>query len=151
MEKILISGCFLGQKVRYNGEVKPLIHQLIFDWKLQDRFVVICPEVSGGLPVPREAAEINKKNNKVLTSNNEDVTDAFNLGAQKALQLCLQYDLKYALLKESSPSCGSHHIYDGTFSNTKILGKGITTQLLEKHGIKVYSERNIEELAKIID
>ncbi|WP_019029183.1 DUF523 domain-containing protein [Colwellia piezophila] len=148
--KILISGCFLGQRVRYNGEIKPLINELLTLWQQQGRLISICPEVISGLPVPRPAAEINLVSGKVITVDGSDVTEKFNQGAQQALKLCQQHNIEFALLKESSPSCGSTTIYDGTFSQQKISGAGVTTKLLRQHGIKVYSEDSITALAEQI-
>ena len=56
-DKILISRCFLGENVRYDSKAIPLKHPLLALWQQQKRLVAICPEVSGGLPVPREPAE----------------------------------------------------------------------------------------------
>lgn len=150
VDKILISACFLGQKVRYNGQVKPLINEYLALWSKQNRLMAICPEVKGGLPVPRPPAEISQQTGQVITCNNVDVTEQFNSGAQQALQLCRQNNIRFALLKESSPSCGSSHIYDGNFSQQKISGEGITSKLLRSHGIQVFSENTINDLAKKI-
>ncbi len=149
MDKILISACFLGEKVRYNGEIKKLTHPLLTHWKKQNRLISICPELAGGLPVPREAAE-KQADGKVITTSAKDVTSAFELGAKRALLLCQQHKIKYALLKESSPSCGSAFIYDGSFSHKKISGQGITTVLLRQHNILVFSENTIEQLAQLL-
>ncbi len=150
MDKILISSCFLGDLVRYDGQEKTFSHQLIIQWKNEGRFIAICPEVSGGLTVPRAPAEITAKNSNVITNEGIDVTLQFEKGAQQALALCKKFHLKYALLKENSPSCGSTFIYDGSFNNQKTKGKGITTRLLENEGIKVFSEDSIDDLAKYI-
>jgi len=166
VEKILVSACFLGKKVRYDGKANSLSGEKIQLWKSQNRFISICPEVSGGLDTPRPAAEIQvghisdirEKSSQsvtqkthprrtVLTHQGIDVSDAFYQGAQIALSLCQRYKVRFALMKESSPSCGSHHIYDGSFSNNKIIGDGITTALLREHGIEVFSENNIMCLA----
>jgi len=165
VEKILISACFLGQKVRYDGKANSLSDEIIQQWKNQNRFISICPEVSGGLGTPRPAAEIQSMNiydipvaninslppkgcstKTVLTQQGVDVSDAFYRGAQIALSLCQQYKIRFALMKESSPSCGSHYIYDGSFTKNKILGEGITIALLREHGIEVFSENNIMRL-----
>lgn len=146
MHKILISACFLGKNVRYNAIIKPLIHPILSVWQAENRLLSVCPEVTGGLSTPRAPAEFNNKTKTIITNQGENVTEAFEKGAQIALKLCLTNKIKFALLKESSPSCGSHNIYDGSFTNTKITGEGITTQLLRQHGIKVYSELNIEDL-----
>lgn len=58
MEKILISSCFLGNKVRYDGGDNLLTHTTLTAWKKEQRLVVICPELAGGLTTPRAPAEI---------------------------------------------------------------------------------------------
>ena len=150
IDKILISRCFLGENVRYNSEIIPFKHKLLTLWQQQDRFIAICPEVFGGLSVPREPAEL-QSNNKVVTILGEDVSKQFQLGANQALTLCLQHNIRFALLKESSPSCGSTFIYDGSFSNKKIAGQGVTSKILTQEGITVFSENNLEELATLLD
>ncbi len=151
LEKILVSSCLLGKKVRYDGLNKQLVHPLLIKWQNQGRLYAICPEVSGGLCIPRAAAEIVQETRKVFTINGLDVTDAFILGANKALQLCQQQGIRFALLKESSPSCGSNFIYDGRFSGNKMVGQGICSQLLTKYGIHVFSEDSIEQLSLLLD
>lgn len=154
MEKIFISACLMGENVRYDGGHQSLAHQAITQWTQENRIISGCPECLGGLPIPRAPAEVQQGNQqgtlqekqKIITIKNEDVTDNFHNGALKTLNICLKHQIKYALLKESSPSCGSTAIYDGTFSNTKIKGQGITAQLLTQHGITVFSEKTIEIL-----
>ena len=146
MYKILISACLLGENVRYNGITKKLDHQILKQWQAENRLVVICPEVVGGLSTPRAPAEYNKQLDKVITTTGVDVTNAFQLGAKTALTLCQKHHIEFALLKESSPSCGSNNVYDGSFSQQKIAGAGLTTQLLKKYNINVYSEDNIAQL-----
>ncbi len=150
-KKILISACFLGERVRYNGVVKPLVNKLLQQWQQQGRLFSLCPEVISGLPVPRPAAEIDPITKQVITIESIDVTDQFDKGAKLALRLCQQHNIQLALLKESSPSCGSNTIYDGTFCQHKIIGEGVTTKLLREHGIRVFSEDSIEELAEQLD
>lgn len=144
-EKLLISACLLGKPVRYDGKSKP-INELAWLKQLeqQGRLMVICPEVVGGLPTPRPPAERVKE--KVLTELGIDVTEAFQDGAEKALKLCLQNDIKYALLKANSPSCGNKSIYDGQFANKLVAGMGMTAELLTQNGIQVFSELELSEL-----
>ena len=144
MEKILISSCLIGNNTKYNGKNNYIkeIEQL----KLKYELIPICPEVLGGLSIPRDPSEIN--NDKVISINGKDVTKEFNIGANKALNIALLNNIKYALLKDGSPSCGNTYIYDGTFKNNKIDGIGITTKLLKSHNIKIYNENNINELLK---
>jgi uncharacterized protein YbbK (DUF523 family) len=146
MERILVSACFLGEKVRYDGKSKSLINETLQQWKLKKQLVSMCPEVSGGLSVPRAPAEIQPENGRILTCDGDDVSLQFAKGAQLALDICQQHNIRFALLKESSPSCGSTTIYDGFFQNKRIMGEGVTAALLIKNGIKVFSEDNIKEL-----
>ena len=144
-EKLLISACLLGQPVRYDGKSKP-IAQLAWLKQLEQehRLVVICPELAGGLPVPRAPAE--RVGDRVLAENGIEVTDEFNLGAEKALALCQQHQIRFALLKANSPSCGNKQIYNGSFNQTLTAGMGLTAQLLSEHGVKVFSELELEQL-----
>jgi uncharacterized protein YbbK (DUF523 family) len=134
----------IGNDTKYNGKNNYIkeIEQL----KLKYELIPICPEVLGGLSIPRDPSEIN--NDKVISINGKDVTKEFNIGANKALNIALLNNIKYALLKDGSPSCGNTYIYDGTFKNNKIDGIGITTKLLKSRNIKIYNENNINELLK---
>lgn len=143
--KILVSACLLGCPVRYDGRSKPIDHTLLQRWQANGWLVPFCPEQAGGLPTPRPAAEI-QSDGMVTTNCGRDVTAAFVRGAELALSLCQQQQIKYAILKESSPSCGSSNIYNGQFSGQKIAGEGITTRLLRQHDIQVFSEHNLDAL-----
>ena len=144
MEKILISACLVGDKCKYDGHTNytPLIKDLLEKYEL----VPFCPEVEGGLPTPRKPSE--RKGDKVINNAGKDVTRNFQLGAEKALNICKYLNIKIAILKENSPSCGVNQIYDGNFKNKLIKGEGVTTELLRKNGITVYTENQIEELLK---
>lgn len=144
MNKILISSCLLGNPVRYDGNSKPVYHDIISHWQQLGCLVTICPEISGGLPVPRPAAEI-QNNGKVFTQSGQDVSEQFKRGAQNTLALCQQQNIKIAVLKQSSPSCGSSNIYDGSFSGQKISGMGVTAKLLTQHNIHVFCEQTLVE------
>lgn len=144
MEKILISACLIGDKCRYDGHgnYNPRYQELLEKYEL----VPFCPEVEGGLPTPRIPSE--RKGDKVFSQKGKDVTKNFLKGAELALNICKYLDIKYAILKEGSPSCGVTEIYDGNFTGRKIKGEGITAETLRKNGIKVYSENEIDELLK---
>lgn len=144
MENILISACLCGVCCKYNGG-NNLIPQYEY-LKTHYNLILICPEMLGGLKRPRVPSEI--KDGRVYGSDGIDVTSNFEKGALKALDLALKNKCRIALLKESSPSCGVHKIYDGTFSHKKIDGQGITAKLLLKNNIKIYSEDDIGLLIK---
>ncbi|MBP2633622.1 MAG: hypothetical protein H6Q70_4250 [Firmicutes bacterium] len=148
---ILVSACLLGHRVRYNGGADA--HALLMKYNEMGQFIAICPECLGKLAIPRPPAEIVNGSGqdvlagtaKIMSKLAEDVTMNFVAGAETLLKSVAQYGVKAAILKERSPSCGVHQIYDGTFSGTKIAGQGVTAALLNQHGIKLYSEEDITE------
>ena len=85
-------------------------------------------------------------NDKVVMETGRDVTEEYSLGAEKTLQILLENKCKKALLKENSPSCGTHSVYDGTFSKHLREGKGITASLLYANHISLFSEDEIGNL-----
>ena len=148
--KILISACLLGDAVRYDGKAKPLNHAFITRCLSEGLFIKLCPEIAGGLSVPRAAVEIDQQSGKVITQEGKNVSLAFNNGAQAALKLIKQHNIQFALLKSNSPSCGNDKIYDGIFTNTLIEGMGITAALLSKHGVNVFNEHQLDELEQLV-
>lgn len=145
--KVLVSACLLGHNTKYNG--KNNLNEKLISLKDKLEFVLMCPEVEGGLSIPRTPAEI--KDNKVINKDNIDVTNNYLKGANLALKKALKDNIEVAIVKEKSPSCGKNFIYDGTFTNTLIKGKGVTTSLLVENGIKVFNENEIESFLEYID
>ena len=144
MEKILISACLVGDNCRYDGgnNKSPLIDKLLEHFEL----VPFCPEVEGGLSIPRLKSEI--RDGRVLNEKGKDVTEVFLKGAELAYNICLYLSIQTVILKDGSPSCGSTRIYDGFFQNRKIKGEGITAEYLRRKGLRVISEDQIEEFLK---
>lgn len=142
MEKILISACLIGDKVKYDGKsnYNPKVQDLLDKYEL----VPFCPEVEGGLSIPRVPSERVK--DKVLNQEGKNVTRNFEKGAELALNICQYLGIKIAILKENSPSCGVNTIYNGKFEHKLIPGSGVTTELLKRKGIKVISENEIDSL-----
>ena len=141
-EKILVSACFLQEGYKYDGGAN--INEEIKKLASKYDFILICPEVFGGLGTPRLPSEILE--DKVINNKNEDVTKEFMTGALKALEMAKENGCKKAVLKAKSPSCGKGVIYDGTFTHTKKSGNGIACQLLLDNGIEVYTEEEINLL-----
>lgn len=138
MKRVLVSACLLGERVRFDGADKLAHHDVLARWLREGRVVRVCPEVAGGLPVPRPPAEL--RNGLVVTKDGRDVSAELARGAQEALRLVREFGVKVAVLKANSPSCGSGFIYDGTFNGTRVPGDGVTTALLRAHGVEVFSE-----------
>jgi uncharacterized protein YbbK (DUF523 family) len=156
MQKILVSACLLGQPVRYNAGHKRVDDELLARWQTEGRVVAVCPEVAGGLPVPRPPAEIQPTRSaahvwlrqaRVLDVHGTDVTTEFVRGAEHALAVAQAQGIRMAVLKESSPSCGSSSTHDGTFSGVKVAGEGVTAARLRQAGIVVFSEARLQEAA----
>ena len=108
--------------------------------------IPVCPECFGGLSVPRMPNEII--NGRVLSKDGADNTQAYEDGAEKTLYIANENNCCYAVLKERSPSCGFGRIYDGTFSGVLTDGNGITADLLDRNGIRIFGE---SETAKLLD
>ena len=144
-EKLLVSSCLLGELVKYNGHHNLLDKQKLKELEKSYDLYPFCPEVEGGLSIPRIPCEIVSTDPlKVINKEGIDQTKEFLNGAEKALEFCNQEGIKKALLKENSPSCGSNTIYNGSFDGIKIDGQGVTTTLLREAGIKVLSEEELE-------
>jgi uncharacterized protein YbbK (DUF523 family) len=136
---LLVSACLLGTCCNHEGRhsQRPQVEAL----RSQFRLVPICPEVAGGLPTPRAAAEI--VGNRVVNDAGDDVTAEYVRGAQAAVELARAVGATRAVLKARSPSCGAHAVYDGTFTRTLRDGEGITAAALRAAGVHVVSEEDL--------
>jgi uncharacterized protein YbbK (DUF523 family) len=153
MQKILVSACLLGAKVRYHGGDARSEHPVLRRWQDEGRLVAVCPERDGGLPTPRPPAEIVGQDGGrgvlkalalIQTREGRDVTAAFVHGAEEALAAARAHDIRAAVLKDGSPSCGTTFTYDGTFTGARHHVPGVTAALLEQHGIRVFSDTEID-------
>lgn len=136
-----ISSCLCGINCKYNG--KNNLNPIFLELLNSGLAVPICPEQLGGLTTSRVPAEIKKDfkgNLQVVTKNNIDVTDEYQLGAKRALDILKALGITKAILKSKSPSCGYKKIYDGTFTKTLIEGNGVTVDLFLKNGIEVITD-----------
>jgi len=149
--KILVSSCLLGAPVRHDARDKKCDHEVLQRWIEEGRIVSVCPEMLGGLGTPRPPAEIvNDGSLQVVTRDGSDVTRAFENGARAAMEQGQANNVRIAILKAGSPSCGSSFIYDGTFSKTAVEGEGITSALLRRNGIVVFSEEELDAAARYV-
>ena len=149
MVKILVSECLYGGRtVRYDGADVPLKTPVFLKWKEEGRLVPVCPEVCGGLPIPRESAERRGRN--VFTGTGKDVTREFRKGAEEALRAARAGNVGFCVMKANSPSCGSREIFDGTFTGRKIPGEGLAVELLREAGFTVFSECESAEAADFL-
>lgn len=137
--KVLVSACLLGEDCKYSGGNNRDERVLAF---LRDHEAVpVCPEVLGGLPVPRSPAEIV---DGVVTARDGRVVDAeFRRGAALALERAREEGAGLAILQPRSPSCGVRQIYDGTFSGRRIDGQGVFARLLLESGFSVMEPEDL--------
>lgn len=141
---ILVSACLLGVACRYNGTSRK--HDDVISMLEGKRFVPICPESLSGLPVPREPAEFDKGDGTTLKSgrtriimrDGTDVTREFMRGATETLKIVRLVGAHEAILKDRSPSCGVHQVYN---KGKLVTGIGCLTAMLIEQGIHVRSEK----------
>lgn len=132
-EKIAVSACLLGINCKYNGENNR--NEKILEYIENMDYIAICPETYGGLSTPRLPSEIeigksgvdfikDRENFHVYSKEGIDVTEEFVKGAEKALEKLKKNNIKKAIMKESSPSCGVNKIYTGKFDGSKKMEWG---------------------------
>jgi uncharacterized protein YbbK (DUF523 family) len=141
---ILVSACLAGINCKYNGKnnLNGKIQKLVKEGKA----IPVCPEQLGGLPTPRESANLTGNGlnvlqgvAKVLTKSGKDVAINFVKGAREVLKLAKLLGVEKAILKARSPSCGCGKTW---ISGKVVNGDGVCAALLKRNGIKVYTEEN---------
>ncbi|WP_027398713.1 DUF523 domain-containing protein [Anaerovorax odorimutans] len=144
----VISACLAGRKCRYNGGSNEIAW--VKDLSEKSKCILVCPEEEGNLPTPRNPSE--RVGDKVLDKEGNDVTNAFILGSERTMLKINEFsekenkEVKLAILKSNSPSCGCGMIYDGTFSGKLVKGDGLFVEMLKEKGIKIISEKDEEAL-----
>lgn len=137
--KIMVSACLLGRKCKYNGGDN--FSRKVLAFTEGHEVIAVCPEIEGGLPVPRFPAEI--VGGKVINTAGESVDDRFRAGAAACLELAKKEKIDLAVLQSRSPSCGVNQIYDGTFSGKLIEGSGVFASLLRENGFSVLDAEDL--------
>lgn len=139
--KIAVSACLLGHNCKYNGGNNR--SQKVLRFVEGHEVIPVCPEVTGGLPIPRIPVEL--RNGRAINANGEDVTDFFQAGTEKTMTRLAEEHIDLAVLQPRSPSCGCKQVYDGTFTKTLIDGKGMFAQALAEAHIPMMDETDIPE------
>ena len=136
---LIVSKCLAGEPCRYDGgdNLVPELRALVE----RGGAAAVCPEVLGGLPTPRVPCEL-QPDGRVLSKRGEDVTEAFHLGAARAMELCREHGCTGAVLKARSPSCGCGEVYDGSFTGARVAGNGVFARLLLDASIPVETEED---------
>lgn len=146
-KKIGVSACLLGNRVRYDGKEKgnPDVIRIVEEAEVY----VLCPEVFGGLSVPRIPAE--RKGGRVIRKDGVDVTSQYMDGSRICLDILVKNGIDAVILKQRSPACGSRMIYDGTFSGKKICGMGVFAELCKGMGIRVFDETESDAIRRFLE
>ncbi len=149
---ILVSACLIGVNCRYDG-LNNLNADVLEFLREKGCFIACCPELLGGLAIPRGPYEITGGTGKhviqgkaeVVSDKGERVTVEFLKGARRTLRIARQNHVDLAILRSRSPCCGIGRIYDGTFSGALIEGDGVTAALLRREGIKLVPDEAITQ------
>ena len=139
--KVIVSACLAGDYCKYNGGNN--LNQKMMDFLQSHEIIKVCPEVLGGLPIPRPSAEIVA--GQVMNTEGKNITKEFTFGAQKAFEIVKKENPNLIILQSRSPSCGIKQIYDGTFSGKKITGHGLFAALCINAGYKLLDIEDIDE------
>ncbi|MBP5332505.1 MAG: DUF523 domain-containing protein [Lachnospiraceae bacterium] len=139
--KIIVSACLLGENCKYSGGNN--YNEKVAEFIKGHAVIPVCPEVAGGLPVPRVPCEI--VNGVVTGADGKSRNAEFRSGAEICLETAIKEKVDLAILQPRSPSCGIGQIYDGTFSGKLIPGNGVFAQMLKERGIKVINAQELTE------
>lgn len=108
--RVGISGCLLGEPVRYDGGHKRngFLVDVLARWV---RFVPVCPEVEAGLGTPREALRLHRggaegAETRMISLSGRDCTDLMRAFARRRAAELVKQGLSGFVLKKGSPSCG---------------------------------------------
>ena len=143
---LIVSACLAGVRCRHDGRSKP--DPRIVELARQGRAVLVCPEQLGGLPTPREPANLITDPGtgpmpRVVTTSGADVTENFRRGAEETLRIAELTGARRAILKERSPSCGTGQVWQVAPADAGprlAPGRGITARLLAERGLELFSE-----------
>ncbi len=148
--KRLVSACLLGQDCRYDGRSKPAsaVITQVETWRAAgDEVVAVCPEELGGLGTPRPAAELRGGDGAAFwagraevyrVEDEEDVSAAFRLGAERAAKL--GEGAVEAVLKARSPSCGCGRT---EIDGERRAGDGVFAALLRSRGLRLRTDEEL--------
>lgn len=145
----LCSACLLGIKCAWDGKDRK--NAKVVSLLKNEILIPVCPEQLGGLPTPRAPQEIQGRSGnevldnkcRVINKDGHDVTEEFIQGAYEVLKIMRIFGITEFIAKQYSPSCGCGNIYNGSFTNRKISGEGVTTALLKRNGMLVISAEQL--------
>lgn len=142
-DRILISACLAGIRSRYDGTSRD--HPCLADLATRAVLIPVCPEILGGLGIPRprchflngDGRDVFAGRARVIDANGIDRTALFVRGAEETLRIVELTCPDLILFKEGSPSCGLRR---ADIEGRRQPGCGVTTALLQDQGIRIISE-----------
>lgn len=143
---IFVSACLVGFRCRYDGCLKT--SRDVLNLLEGQEWIPVCPEQYAGLPTPRvpmaftggtgQAALTGEA--RVVQQNGREVTQLLLNASRRLVLLGMGWDVKCAILKERSPSCGVTTTYVG---DECVKGMGVFTAMLKVEGIEILSEETL--------
>lgn len=107
-----VSGCLLGQKVRYDGRDKQ-DYSLTATFSAHVELVPICPELEAGMGVPREPVRLvgEPANPRLIAQRSgTDWTERMQSFADQRIKSLFAHPLDGYIFKKDSPSCGMERV-----------------------------------------
>ena len=153
---IVVSACLAGIPCNYNGEATP--DERVISLIKEGLAFPVCPEILGGLTIPRSrtriikgdgSAVLERKKGLLITADGNDVAQQFLKGADLTLKVLHLLEINAVIFKQDSPSCGCGRTLGGKKEPVRVEGDGVTTALLKRAGIKVFTEENLSDGAFI--
>lgn len=132
---IVVSKCLGFDKCRFNGTMEN--NDLIEKLKDYVEFIIVCPEVECGLPIPRDSMRIVQTDDDIRLIQSKtkiDLTDEMNKFSKNFLSENTEID--GFILKSKSPSCGINDakIYSSIEKGSQYKkGKGFFTKEIVKN------------------
>lgn len=137
--KVIVSACLLGRNCKYSGGNNE--NEAVKAFLKDKEILPVCPEIAA-LPSPRPPVEILQ--GRVIRRDGEDVTALYERGVEQTMEKIREFGADLAVLKARSPTCGSHEIYDGSFTGTRVPGMGLLARRIAALGIPVMDEEELE-------
>lgn len=133
--KYAVSACLLGENCKYSGGNN--YREELVRYLKDHEVIPICPEVAGGMPIPRTPFEL--VGGVAIDKNGNNVHPSVMAGVTACVEKLKKENVACVILQPRSPSCGVGRIYDGTFRGVLTAGNGLFAEELIKNGFCVMS------------
>lgn len=144
-QPIIISACLAGLRTRYDGREFP--HPQLAELSVRWTLVPVCPEVLGGLGIPRPQCRFTGGDGvgvlegmaRIVDRTGRDRTAHFVRGGEEVERVVRLVTPRLIVFKEGSPSCGVRRV---DIEGTKQPGCGVTVALLRRQGFSILTEED---------